>query len=130
MQYRQFGRTGWQVSEIAFGAWQLGGDWGAVDELHQRPLLQQVLSGHTQGFRRGLYTTTQPTFGSFEDGGRTAAGGLRVGLYGPSGGKWGLGWKLSIRSSRTWRSREVPRSSCAAPGSKLGADKESILHAD
>ena len=32
MQYRQFGRTGWQVSEIAFGAWQLGGDWGAVDD--------------------------------------------------------------------------------------------------
>lgn len=32
MQYRQFGRTGWQVSEIAFGAWQLGGDWGVVDD--------------------------------------------------------------------------------------------------
>jgi len=32
MQYRQFGLTGWQVSEIAFGAWQLGGDWGAVDD--------------------------------------------------------------------------------------------------
>src|SRR3989338_2244713 len=32
MQYRRFGRTGWQVSEIAFGAWQLGGDWGAVDD--------------------------------------------------------------------------------------------------
>ena len=32
MHYRQFGRTGWQVSEIAFGAWQLGGDWGAVDD--------------------------------------------------------------------------------------------------
>jgi aryl-alcohol dehydrogenase-like predicted oxidoreductase len=32
MQYRMFGRTGWQVSEIAFGAWQLGGDWGAVDD--------------------------------------------------------------------------------------------------
>jgi aryl-alcohol dehydrogenase-like predicted oxidoreductase len=32
MQYRQFGRTGWHVSEIAFGAWQLGGDWGAVDD--------------------------------------------------------------------------------------------------
>lgn len=32
MQYRQFGRTGWQVSEIAFGAWQLGGDWGEVDD--------------------------------------------------------------------------------------------------
>ena len=32
MQYRTFGRTGWQVSEIAFGGWQLGGDWGAVDD--------------------------------------------------------------------------------------------------
>jgi aryl-alcohol dehydrogenase-like predicted oxidoreductase len=32
MQYRSFGRTGWQVSEIAFGGWQLGGDWGAVDD--------------------------------------------------------------------------------------------------
>lgn len=32
MQYRTFGRTGWQVSEIAFGAWQLGGDWGPVDD--------------------------------------------------------------------------------------------------
>jgi aryl-alcohol dehydrogenase-like predicted oxidoreductase len=28
---RTFGRTGWQVSEIAFGGWQLGGDWGPVD---------------------------------------------------------------------------------------------------
>ncbi|HEY0240875.1 MAG TPA: aldo/keto reductase [Friedmanniella sp.] len=32
MEYRTFGRTGWQVSEIAFGGWQLGGDWGAVDD--------------------------------------------------------------------------------------------------
>ena len=32
MKYRMFGRTGWQVSEIAFGAWQLGGDWGMVDD--------------------------------------------------------------------------------------------------
>jgi aryl-alcohol dehydrogenase-like predicted oxidoreductase len=32
MQFRRFGRTGWQVSEIAFGAWQLGGDWGGVDD--------------------------------------------------------------------------------------------------
>ena len=34
MQYRTFGRTGWSVSEIAFGGWQLGGDWGAVDDDH------------------------------------------------------------------------------------------------
>ena len=32
MQYRVFGRTGWSVSEIAFGGWQLGGDWGPVDD--------------------------------------------------------------------------------------------------
>ena len=32
MKYRVFGRTGWQVSEIGFGAWQIGGDWGAVDD--------------------------------------------------------------------------------------------------
>ncbi len=29
---RPFGRTGWQVSEVAFGAWQLGGQWGPVDD--------------------------------------------------------------------------------------------------
>ena len=32
MKYRSFGRTGWQISEIGFGAWQLGGDWGKVDD--------------------------------------------------------------------------------------------------
>lgn len=32
MRYRQFGRAEWLVSEISFGAWQLGGQWGAVDD--------------------------------------------------------------------------------------------------
>jgi aryl-alcohol dehydrogenase-like predicted oxidoreductase len=32
MHYREFGRTGWRVSEIAFGGWQLGGQWGPVDD--------------------------------------------------------------------------------------------------
>lgn len=32
MRTRPFGRTGWHVSEIGFGAWQIGGDWGAVDD--------------------------------------------------------------------------------------------------
>jgi aryl-alcohol dehydrogenase-like predicted oxidoreductase len=32
VKYRSFGRTGWQVSEIGFGAWQLGGDRGKVDD--------------------------------------------------------------------------------------------------
>jgi aryl-alcohol dehydrogenase-like predicted oxidoreductase len=34
MRYRDFGRTGWQISEIGFGAWQIGGDWGKVDDAH------------------------------------------------------------------------------------------------
>ncbi len=32
MHYRPFGRTGWQVSEIGFGAWAIGADWGQVRE--------------------------------------------------------------------------------------------------
>ena len=32
MRYREFGRTGWKVSEIGFGAWQIGGQWGTVDD--------------------------------------------------------------------------------------------------
>ena len=33
MNYRTFGRTGWQVSEIGFGAWPIGGaDWGPVSD--------------------------------------------------------------------------------------------------
>lgn len=32
MRYRDFGRTGWKVSEIGFGGWQIGGAWGAVDD--------------------------------------------------------------------------------------------------
>jgi aryl-alcohol dehydrogenase-like predicted oxidoreductase len=32
MNYRPFGRTGWEVSEISFGAWAIGADWGQVSE--------------------------------------------------------------------------------------------------
>jgi aryl-alcohol dehydrogenase-like predicted oxidoreductase len=32
MKYRPFGRTGWNVSEIGFGAWGIGGAWGPVDD--------------------------------------------------------------------------------------------------
>jgi aryl-alcohol dehydrogenase-like predicted oxidoreductase len=32
VRYRQFGRTGWNVSEIGFGAWQIGGEWGQIDD--------------------------------------------------------------------------------------------------
>ena len=32
MNYRPFGRTGWQVSEVSFGAWAIGASWGEVDD--------------------------------------------------------------------------------------------------
>ena len=33
MKHRTFGKTGWQVSEIGFGAWGIGGgQWGGADE--------------------------------------------------------------------------------------------------
>src|SRR5437588_6869177 len=33
MEYRTFGRTGWNVSTIGFGAWGIGGDaWGPTDD--------------------------------------------------------------------------------------------------
>ncbi|HMR65370.1 MAG TPA: aldo/keto reductase, partial [Anaerolineae bacterium] len=32
MQYRTFGRTGWQVSEIGYGMWGMGGWTGSDDE--------------------------------------------------------------------------------------------------
>ncbi|HSR44774.1 MAG TPA: aldo/keto reductase [Acidimicrobiia bacterium] len=32
MQYRAFGRTGWEVSSVGFGAWAIGAEWGPVDD--------------------------------------------------------------------------------------------------
>ena len=32
MRYRTFGRTGWQVSEIGYGMWGMGGWTGSDDD--------------------------------------------------------------------------------------------------
>jgi len=32
MLYRDFGKTGWQVGTIGLGTWNIGNQWGAVDE--------------------------------------------------------------------------------------------------
>jgi len=32
MQYRELGRTGYNVSEVSFGAWAIGGSWGTVSD--------------------------------------------------------------------------------------------------
>ncbi|MEQ8675517.1 MAG: aldo/keto reductase [Aggregatilineales bacterium] len=32
MEYRTLGRTDWEISEVSFGAWAIGGSWGDVSE--------------------------------------------------------------------------------------------------
>lgn len=43
MEQRIFGRTGIAVSEIGFGAWQIGGSWGDVAEADGRAALDAAL---------------------------------------------------------------------------------------
>jgi aryl-alcohol dehydrogenase-like predicted oxidoreductase len=38
MRYRRFGRTGWQVSEVGYGMWGMGGWTGSDDEESRRAL--------------------------------------------------------------------------------------------
>ena len=43
MKYRELGRTGWKVSEISFGAWAIGGDWGKVDDKESLAALNRAI---------------------------------------------------------------------------------------
>jgi aryl-alcohol dehydrogenase-like predicted oxidoreductase len=43
MQYRDFGSTGWKVSEISFGAWAIGSAWGYVDDSESAAALHRAL---------------------------------------------------------------------------------------
>jgi aryl-alcohol dehydrogenase-like predicted oxidoreductase len=43
MNYREFGRTGWQVSEVGFGAWAIGADWGTVDNEESLAALHRAI---------------------------------------------------------------------------------------
>lgn len=40
---RQFGRTGWKVAPVGFGAWAIGGSWGDVSESDARNTLSAAL---------------------------------------------------------------------------------------
>ena len=50
MKYRELGRTGWKVSEISFGAWAIGGTWGAVDDKESLAALHAALDGGVNFF--------------------------------------------------------------------------------
>jgi aryl-alcohol dehydrogenase-like predicted oxidoreductase len=43
MEYREFGRTGWNVSTVSFGAWAIGSAWGSVDDAESMEALHRAL---------------------------------------------------------------------------------------
>ena len=43
MKYRPFGTLGWQVSEISFGAWAIGGSWGDQSDEDSLATLHRAL---------------------------------------------------------------------------------------
>lgn len=44
MKFRKFGNTGWEISEIGFGAWAIGGDmWGPQDDNESIKALHKAL---------------------------------------------------------------------------------------
>ncbi|MBK8025899.1 MAG: aldo/keto reductase [Chloroflexi bacterium] len=43
MQYRDYGRTGWKISEISFGAWAIGSAWGDVWDEESLAALHRAL---------------------------------------------------------------------------------------
>ena len=43
MNYRPLGRTGWNVSEISFGAWAIGGFWGDVSDAESLAALNRAI---------------------------------------------------------------------------------------
>ncbi len=42
MEYRELGRTGWQVSASSFGSWAIGGTWGEVDDRESMAALHKA----------------------------------------------------------------------------------------
>lgn len=43
MEYRELGRTGWKISALSFGAWAIGGAWGATVESESLAALHRAV---------------------------------------------------------------------------------------
>ena len=43
MHYRPLGRTGWNVSDVSFGAWAVGGTWGPVDDAESLAAMHRAI---------------------------------------------------------------------------------------
>ena len=59
MRYRTFGRTGWQVSEIGYGMWGMGGWTGSDDDESRRSLQTRSNWAATSSTPLGLRRRTQ-----------------------------------------------------------------------
>ncbi|PIQ98086.1 MAG: aldo/keto reductase, partial [Nitrospinae bacterium CG11_big_fil_rev_8_21_14_0_20_56_8] len=45
MKFRKFGNDGWPVSEVGLGTWQLGSDWGSLDDKTAESILSRAVDG-------------------------------------------------------------------------------------
>jgi aryl-alcohol dehydrogenase-like predicted oxidoreductase len=43
MKYRELGNTGMKISEVSFGAWAIGADWGSVDDKDSLAALHRAI---------------------------------------------------------------------------------------
>ena len=43
MNFRTLGKTGWQVSDVSFGAWAVGGTWGPTDDEESLAAMRRAL---------------------------------------------------------------------------------------
>jgi aryl-alcohol dehydrogenase-like predicted oxidoreductase len=44
VKYRKFGKTGWDVAEVSFGAWAIGGSWGKQNDDDSLEALHEAIS--------------------------------------------------------------------------------------
>ena len=54
MRYRAFGAESFNVSEIGLGTWQLGADWGDVEESTAQEVLETAVEYGINFFERIL----------------------------------------------------------------------------
>jgi aryl-alcohol dehydrogenase-like predicted oxidoreductase len=43
MHYRELGRTGWKISDVSFGTWGIGGEWGGVSDAESLAALNKAI---------------------------------------------------------------------------------------
>ena len=59
MRTRELGRTGPQVSILGLGCWQLGGDWGRVDEADAIGVLHAAVDADLTAAARSVAVHTK-----------------------------------------------------------------------